>query len=181
MNTFEHPRRNDTRIPFVEYVSTPIGIMVLTHDGKRIYNAEFSDHEERRAEELAKHFPNASIKRATEHSVFAGALTRYFKGKLCAIDKLPVAKLGTEFQQRAWKALRRIPAGQTRSYGEQAVTLGHPNAARAIGRTNSLNPIAIIVPCHRLIATNGSLVHYGGGIERKRWLLEHEAKYAKRE
>ena len=162
----------------VEHVPTPIGGLTITHDGKRICNAEFSDQERRRAEELAKHFPHASFKRATERSVFAGALARYFKGDLRAIDKLPVAKLGTEFQQRAWKALRRIPAGQTRFYGEQAAILDHPNAARAIGRANGLNPISIIVPCHRLIATNGSLVHYGGGISRKRWLLDHEARHA---
>jgi methylated-DNA-[protein]-cysteine S-methyltransferase len=91
-----------------------------------------------------------------------------------------VAPLGTEFQRRAWEELRRIPAGQTRGYGEQAATLGKPNAGRAIGRANGLNPISIVVPCHRLIGADGSLVHYGGGLERKRWLIDHEARHAGR-
>ena len=88
--------------------------------------------------------------------------------------------MGTEFQQRAWAALRRIPVGETRGYGEQAAALGKPNAARAVGRANGLNPISIVVPCHRLIGAAGSLVHYGGGLERKRWLIDHEAKFARR-
>ncbi len=166
---------------FVERMRTPIGILLLTHDDRRVCNAEFHDQAERRNKELAHHFQGAKLERRYEPSNFAAALARYFKGELCAIDKLPVAKLGTEFQQRAWKALRCIPAGQTRSYGEQAAKLGRANAARAIGRTNGLNPISIIVPCHRLIGANGSLVHYGGGLERKRWLIEHEAKFAQRE
>ncbi len=164
---------------FVERIKCPIGILLLTHDGICVCNAEFENQEERRDHELAYHFPNATIERSSSRSNFAEALARYFKGELRAIDNLPVAKLGTEFQQRTWKALRRIPAGQTRSYGEQAEKLGHPNAARAIGRTNGLNPISIIVPCHRLIGANGSLVHYGGGLERKRWLIEHEFRRSK--
>lgn len=163
---------------FVERVRTPIGVLLLTHDGRCMCNAEFENQGERRRRELAHHVPKASIERATERSPFADALARYFKGEVTAIDKLPVAKLGTRFQQHAWAALRRIPAGQTRGYGEQAKRLGKPNAARAVGRANGLNPISIVVPCHRLIGADGGLVHYGGGLERKRWLIDHEAKFA---
>jgi methylated-DNA-[protein]-cysteine S-methyltransferase len=165
---------------FVERVRTPLGTLLLTHDGKRLCNAEFVDQKERRAQELARHFPKATIEPSRDRSLFADALARYFKGDVRAIDRLPVAKLGTPFQQRAWAGLRRIPAGETRGYGEQAKRLGKPNAARAIGRTNGLNPISIVVPCHRLIGADGSLVHYGGGLERKRWLIDHEARHAGR-
>jgi methylated-DNA-[protein]-cysteine S-methyltransferase len=164
----------------VERVKTPIGAALLTHDGKRLCNLEFEDREERRRQELAHHFPNATFERTHDRSKFADALARYFKGEVKAIDKLAVAPLGTEFQRRTWDELRRIPAGKTRGYGEQAATIGKPNAARAVGRANGLNPISIVVPCHRLIGANGSLVHYGGGLERKRWLIDHEARHAGR-
>jgi O-6-methylguanine DNA methyltransferase len=164
----------------VERVKTPIGAALITHNGKRLCNLEFEDREERRQQELAHHFPAAAFEKTRERSKFAEALARYFKGEVNAIDKLPVAQLGTEFQQCAWEELRRIPAGKTRGYGEQAATLGKPNAARAVGRANGLNPISIVVPCHRLIGADGSLVHYGGGLERKRWLIDHEARHAGR-
>jgi methylated-DNA-[protein]-cysteine S-methyltransferase len=164
----------------VERVKTPIGAALVTHDGKRLCNLEFEDREDRRREELTRHFPNATFEKLRTPSKFAAALARYFKGELRAIDKLPVAQLGTEFQQRAWAELRRIPPGRTRGYGEQAALLGKPAAARAIGRANGLNPISIVVPCHRLIGASGSLVHYGGGLERKQWLIDHEARHAGR-
>lgn len=164
---------------FVERVATPIGAVLITHDGKLICNAEFEDSE-RREKELALHFPGATFVRVKARSPFADALTRYFKGDIRAIDKLPVAKIGTPFQQQAWAALRRIKAGETRSYAEQAKAIGLPRAVRAVGRANALNPNAIIVPCHRVRGANGSLTGYGGGIERKRWLIDHEAKHAAR-
>jgi len=163
---------------FVERIKTPIGAALITHDGKRLCNLEFEDRKERRAQELAHHFPDATLERTRERSKFADALARYFKGEVRAIDKLPVAPMGTEFQQRAWAALRRIPTGKTRGYGEQAAALGSPNAARAVGRANGLNPISIVVPCHRLVGADGSLIHYGGGLERKRWLIDHEARFS---
>jgi len=164
----------------VERVKTPIGAALITHDGKRLCNLEFEDREDRRQEELEHHFPNATFEKLRAPSKFADALARYFKGEVRAIDKLPVAQLGTEFQRRAWEELRRIPPGQTRGYGEQAAILGKPSAARAVGRANGLNPMSIVVPCHRLIGANGSLVHYGGGLERKQWLIDHEARHAGR-
>ena len=163
---------------FVEHLPTPIGVLVLTHDGERLGNVEFENQVERRARELALHFPGATYETQRTRSPFARALALYFRGDVTAINSLPVAKLGTPFQQKAWASLRRIPAGSTRAYGEQAARIGHEGSARALGRTNGLNPVSIVVPCHRLIGANGSLVHYGGGLERKRWLLDHEAKHA---
>jgi len=103
------------------------------------------------------------------------AVLAYFAGQLEAISKLPVARSGTEFQNQVWTALRQIPGGTTLSYGALAKEIGRPTAVRAVGLANGSNPIAIIVPCHRVVGANASLTGYGGGLERKRWLLQHEA------
>jgi methylated-DNA-[protein]-cysteine S-methyltransferase len=100
-------------------------------------------------------------------------LDKYFAGKLRAFD-LPLAPQGTEFQKRVWQALLTIPYGATRSYGQQAAAIGQPNASRAVGLANGRNPISIIVPCHRVIGSNGSLTGYGGGMDRKKFLLDLE-------
>lgn len=97
-------------------------------------------------------------------------LRAYFVGKLRDFD-LPLDFVGTEFQQQVWRGLLQIPYGQTRSYGEQARLLGRPTATRAVAAANGSNKIAIIVPCHRVIGSDGSLTGYGGGLDRKRWLL----------
>jgi methylated-DNA-[protein]-cysteine S-methyltransferase len=99
---------------------------------------------------------------------------RYFAGALDVIDAIPVATAGTSFQREVWRALREIPCGTTTSYGALARKIGRPDAGRAVGHANGSNPVAVIVPCHRVIGANGSLTGYGGGIERKRWLLRHE-------
>jgi methylated-DNA-[protein]-cysteine S-methyltransferase len=91
-----------------------------------------------------------------------------------AVERLPVRTNGTPFQQQVWAALREIPAATTMSYGELARKLGKPGASRAVGRANGSNPVGIVVPCHRVIGADGSLTGYGGGMDRKRWLLEHE-------
>jgi methylated-DNA-[protein]-cysteine S-methyltransferase len=104
----------------------------------------------------------------------------YFKGDIAAIDRLPVDDtVGTPFQRSIWRALRRIPKGKTISYAELARRIGKPRAVRAAGLANGQNPISIVVPCHRVIGSNGTLTGYGGGIERKRWLLEHEGALAR--
>jgi methylated-DNA-[protein]-cysteine S-methyltransferase len=101
-------------------------------------------------------------------------MKNYFAGELGAIDDLPVKTAGTPFQRAVWSALREIPLGATESYGKLAERIGRPTAVRAVGLANGSNPIGIVVPCHRVIGANGSLTGYGGGMERKRWLLEHE-------
>lgn len=103
-------------------------------------------------------------------------LDAYFSGKLMAFD-VPMLFSGTDFQCSVWKQLSTIPYGETISYGELARRVGNPNASRAVGLANGRNPISIIVPCHRVIGANGSLTGYGGGLERKTWLLEHEATF----
>lgn len=100
-------------------------------------------------------------------------LGEYFEGRRQEFD-LPLVFRGTRFQQRVWEALRQIPFGQTSSYGELAQRVGSPGASRAVGSADAQNPIAIIVPCHRVIGADGDLVGYGGGLERKHWLLRHE-------
>lgn len=105
----------------------------------------------------------------------AKALDRYFAGDSAAFD-LPVRPKGTEFQRQVWAQLQRIPFAETRSYGQIAEALGNPGSVRAVGAANGANPIAIVIPCHRVIGANGSLTGFGGGLERKAWLLEHESK-----
>jgi methylated-DNA-[protein]-cysteine S-methyltransferase len=104
-------------------------------------------------------------------------LDEYFAGTRTDFD-LPLAPHGTEFQREAWAALRLIPFGETRSYAQQATTIGKPNAVRAIGAANGKNPISIIVPCHRVIGSNGSLTGFGGGLDAKSFLLNHERRVA---
>jgi methylated-DNA-[protein]-cysteine S-methyltransferase len=103
------------------------------------------------------------------------ALAAYFGGEVDALDAIAVAPQGTEFKQSVWKLLREVPAGTTVSYGELAARVGAPGAARAVGTANATNPICLIIPCHRVIRTGGALGGYGFGLDRKRWLLAHEA------
>src|SRR5262249_23694220 len=102
------------------------------------------------------------------------AISDYFLGDLCVINSIPVTTGGTSFQREVWAALRTIQAGTTLSYGALARQLGRPKSVRAVGLANTATPVAIVVPCHRVIGTDGSLTGYGGGIRRKRWLLIHE-------
>lgn len=106
-----------------------------------------------------------------------GQLAEYFTGDRHDFD-LDLNPAGSAFQQQVWLALRDIPYGQTTSYGKTAATIGAPGSARAVGLANGQNPISIVVPCHRVVGADGSLTGYGGGIEAKRWLLDHEAKHA---
>lgn len=106
---------------------------------------------------------------------FTEAIARYFAGELAVIDALPVETGGTPFQREVWRALREIPCGSTTSFGELAERIGRPTAVRAVGMANGANPVSIVVPCHRVIGADGSLTGYGGGLKRKRWLLDHES------
>jgi methylated-DNA-[protein]-cysteine S-methyltransferase len=118
--------------------------------------------------------PSRDLTIAERHlDALESELEAYFAGNL-KMFSVPVAPSGSEFERRAWAFLRSIPFGQTRSYGAQARAIAGPNAARAVGRANGANPIAIVIPCHRVIGADGSLIGYASGIERKRWLLEHE-------
>ena len=117
---------------------------------------------------------------ASEHPVLAAATTQldeYFAGERVDFD-VPLDPVGTDFQQAAWRALRTIPFGETVSYGEQAERMGDKRKARAVGAANGRNPISIVVPCHRVVGSNGSLTGFAGGVEVKAWLLQHEASTA---
>ncbi len=102
------------------------------------------------------------------------AVEKYFSGDCGALDAVPVELNGTPFQRKVWEALRQIPAGSTLSYADLARRIGEPRAVRAVGAANGANPVAVIVPCHRVIGTDGTLTGYGGGLDRKQWLLAHE-------
>jgi len=101
-------------------------------------------------------------------------LCRYFEGDIDCLGAIPWRSAGTPFQRKVWTGLTKIPAGETRSYGALAAKLGCPSAVRAVGMANGANPISVVVPCHRVIGSDGSLTGYGGGLDRKRWLLRHE-------
>ncbi len=161
-----------------ERFETPTGPMMLVTDGQgRVHALDWEDHRERTERLLGRYYRHVTLglREAHKESAAKRAMLAYFAGRLDAIDDLEVASSGTEFQNRVWTALRRIPTGKTLSYGALAQAIGRPAAVRAVGLANGSNPIAIIVPCHRVIGANASLTGYGGGLERKRWLLDHEA------
>ncbi len=124
--------------------------------------------------QLARHLGAFSVRRVPETAGAVARLARYFAGELRALEEQPVRLLGTDFQCDVWAALRAIPAGETRSYAVLARSLGKPDAVRAVGAANGANPVAVFVPCHRVIGANGSLWGYGGGLAMKQWLLRHE-------
>jgi len=168
----------DREIFQTERFDTPTGRMLLVTDRRGLIHAlDWEDHQERTERLLARYYRHVALvfREAGEESAAKRALLAYFAGKLDALDELPVATSGTDFQNQVWTALRAIPRGKTLSYGSLAKKIGRPAAVRAVGLANGSNPIAIVVPCHRVIGANASLTGYGGGLERKRWLLDHEA------
>ena len=161
----------------IDRFDTVIGELILVADRDGNLRAiDWSDYEMRMRRLLRRHYGENgfNLQPASNPSGLSDAIRRYFAGEVNAIDLLPVATAGTPFQREVWHALRDIPAGKTASYAELAQRIGRPTAVRAVGLANGSNPIGIVVPCHRVIGANGSLTGYGGGIERKRWLLEHE-------
>ena len=159
----------------LDRAATPVGEVLLVTDGVGAVRAlDFADDEDRMTRLLARHAPGASMKAGRAPEPVRTALERYFGGDVHALDGLTVTTGGTDFQRSVWKALRAIPAGETRTYGQLAAAIGSPKAVRAVGLANGRNPVALIVPCHRVIGANGTLTGYAGGLERKRWLLQHE-------
>jgi methylated-DNA-[protein]-cysteine S-methyltransferase len=155
---------------------SPIGPLTLaSHDG-RVCLLHFGDADPAVHRTLRGWYPADAIE---EHPDPAGAATRlgrYFAGQLDAVDGIEVELNGTVFQKRVWNALLTVRAGRTAAYTEIARAIGAPSAIRAVGAANGANPVAVIVPCHRIIGSNGRLTGYGGGLDRKRWLLEHEGR-----
>jgi methylated-DNA-[protein]-cysteine S-methyltransferase len=163
----------------VDRVATPIGeLAIVADESGRLHAVEWADHEELMRRSLRRHCgaQGFSLHPAVDPGGLGTALGAYFAGELAAIDTLPVATFGTEFQRTVWQALRQIPCGETLSYAALARRIGRKTAVRAVGLANGSNPISVVVPCHRVIGSDGSLTGYGGGIERKSWLLAHEQR-----
>jgi len=159
----------------LDRVATPVGEVLLVTDGEGAVRAlDFADYEDRMRRLLARHAPGAVVTAGRAPETVRRSVEAWFGGDLAALDGLTVKTGGTDFQRTVWKALRAIPAGETRSYGQLAAAIGSPRAVRAAGLANGQNPVAVIVPCHRVIGANGTLTGYAGGLERKRWLLKHE-------
>jgi methylated-DNA-[protein]-cysteine S-methyltransferase len=154
---------------------SPVGDLIIVSDGDTLIALDFDGYEERMLRLVRRRFPKALLKAGRPPAIIGDALTAYFGGDLTAVDGLKVETAGTAFQQTVWAALRAIPPGETRAYGDLAAALMKPSAMRAVGMANGANAIAIVVPCHRVIGANGSLTGYAGGIDRKRFLLKHEA------
>jgi methylated-DNA-[protein]-cysteine S-methyltransferase len=149
-------------------VDSPVGRLLLTSNGSALTGVSFPLHTH------PVHLPDDSIGGSAPFADTIAWLDAYFAAKRPPMD-IPITPVGTPFQQRVWAALLRIPYGTTRSYGQIAKELGDPKTVRAVGAANGQNPISILVPCHRVIGANGDLVGFGGGLDRKRWLLDHEA------
>jgi methylated-DNA-[protein]-cysteine S-methyltransferase len=162
----------------LERVSSPISRLRVVSDNEGVLRAlDFDDYEARMHQLLRDHYRDYTLEERSVPDSITRALHAYFGGELDALDDIPTATGGTAFQRQVWKALRTIPAGNTLSYGELATRIGRPSASRAVGAANGANPIAIVVPCHRVIGANGMLSGYGGGVHRKQWLLDHERHF----
>jgi methylated-DNA-[protein]-cysteine S-methyltransferase len=158
-------------------IDSPVGPLTLAARDGRVcvlhFNAAAND-EAVVTTTLHRHYPGETIERQGDPAGAVSAVTAYFGGTLHALDAIEVELNGTAFQKRVWEALRHVPTGSTSTYAALARSIGAAAAVRAVGAANGANPVAVIVPCHRIIGTNGTLTGYGGGLERKRWLLEHE-------
>ena len=158
-------------------LATPLGpLWVLCDEQFRLRAVEWEEYSTRMVELLNIHYRHEGYQRVPMRNPggLSDKLLAYFDGDLAIIDTLPTATAGTPFQREVWQALRTIPCGQVMHYGQLAVKLGRAGAARAVGAANGSNPVSIVVPCHRVIGSNGTMTGYAGGVERKEWLLRHE-------
>lgn len=162
---------------FLDRLATPIGeLIVIADDDGKLRAIDWTDHEARMKQLLDRYYGRGRYTLASRRDPggLASAIRRYFEGDIAVLSNLPVATSGTPFQTDVWKALRKIKDGTAISYAELARRIGKPRAVRAAGLANGQNPISIVVPCHRVIGSDGSLTGYGGGLPRKQWLLQHE-------
>jgi methylated-DNA-[protein]-cysteine S-methyltransferase len=154
---------------------TPIGTALLVTDKDGALRAlDWEDYEPRMRTLLRRHYGTTALEGARAPDQIRAALKGYFAGDLDCLSTIEWRVAGTPFQRKVWNTLKTIPAGTTTSYGALAAYLDMPRAVRAVGLANGSNPISVVVPCHRVVGANGSLTGYGGGLPRKRWLLEHE-------
>ncbi len=178
----ESPTNARTHAPlFAERIDSPLGPMIAVADDQGLRLLEFIDRRatERELSILRKRLQTNVVPGKHRHlDSVRSQLKDYFAGKKLEFD-VPLAPVGSPFQLSAWKILESIPVGETRSYSWMAKRLGDENARRAVGRANGTNMICIIIPCHRVIRADGTLCGYGGGLWRKKWLLDHEQRYAR--
>ena len=159
----------------LDRLTTPIGVALLVTDGEGALRAfNWTDYEPAMKAWIGKHYRKAKLVDGRSPPAVRGAFEAYFRGETRALEAVPWKASGTAFQLKVWEALCSIPAGETLSYAGLAARIGRPTAVRAVGLANGANPVAVVVPCHRVIGTNGSLTGYGGGLPRKRWLLDLE-------
>jgi methylated-DNA-[protein]-cysteine S-methyltransferase len=163
------------RIFSVDRLQTPIGAALIITDADGALRAfDWEDHATRIRELLRLQYGAVELREARAPRAIGSGLSSYFSGNLDALETIEWRIAGTPFQRKVWMALPGIRAGTTMTYGALAAKLGAPKAMRAVGHANGSNPISVVIPCHRLVAADGSLVKYGSGLERKRWLLRHE-------
>jgi methylated-DNA-[protein]-cysteine S-methyltransferase len=155
-------------------INSPIGTILLVVDDNQLCSLDFADYEARMKTLLQRRYGEVQMEQISDPCGFSSRVREYLAGDYASLDAISVSTGGTAFQQQVWLALRSIPPGETLTYGQLAAKLGKPTAYRAVGGTNALNPVAIVLPCHRVIGASSSLTGYAGGLERKRWLLQHE-------
>ena len=160
----------------IDRLASPIGLILVVADEEgRLCAVDYGDYETRMRTLLNRRFGKGyELSETLNPFGFSQKIQAYLAGDFHSLDNIKVNPGGTAFQQEVWTALRTIPVGTTLSYGGLAARLGRPTAYRAVGMTNGLNPIAIVLPCHRVVGANAALTGYAGGLARKRWLLEHE-------
>ena len=158
----------------VRHVDSPIGPLTLAVRGARLCLLHFGADAHAVASALRRWYPEETQGSGSGTAAVEARLAGYFAGDTSVLDGIDVELNGTPFQRRVWEALRGVSAGQTASYAEIARRIGASTAVRAVGAANGANPVAIVVPCHRIIGSSGRLTGYGGGLDRKQWLLRHE-------
>jgi methylated-DNA-[protein]-cysteine S-methyltransferase len=158
-------------------IPSPIGTVLFVSDGEALRALDFHDHEPRMHRLLRLHYGSYTLTPTQDTGELGRSVQAYFEGDLAALDRLPVRTGGTEFQRLIWAELRLIPPGTTTTYGRLAERTGRTNASRAVGLANGANPVAIVVPCHRVVGADGNLTGYGGGLHRKEWLIAHERQH----
>lgn len=162
----------------LEPVSTPLGQLLVVYDHQQIVRAiDWLDYEKRMYTLLHRYYKKTTIQlstTSTKPSAIAALIHNYFDGDLYSLQSIPTAVEGTSFQKEVWSALQKIAPGHSVSYGELACSIHRPAAVRAVGLANGANPISLVIPCHRVIGQSKKLTGYAGGLNRKKWLLQHE-------
>ncbi|WP_341526020.1 methylated-DNA--[protein]-cysteine S-methyltransferase [Nostoc sp. UHCC 0302] len=158
----------------IDKINSEIGTILIVSDGKNLCALDFADYEQRMLKLLQRRYRSFHFQDTKNPQGLSSKIQAYLNGDRHSLDDMPVNTGGTIFQQQVWLALRTIPWGKTISYAQLAAKIAKPTAYRAVGFANSLNPVAIVLPCHRVISASAALTGYAGGLERKRWLLKHE-------